>query len=127
MKIRLGATRRLIVALLAGGAEFFTLGANAGLVWSTATGGPVDSSPTVVNGAVYIGSDDSYLYSLNAATGKILWQTITGGAVNSSAAVVNGVVYIGSDDGYLYSLNATTGQVLWKYLTGGAVDSSPLW
>ncbi len=34
--------------------------------WSYQTGIMVDSSPTVVNGMVYVGSDDWFVYALNA-------------------------------------------------------------
>ena len=61
-----------------------------------------------MNGAVYIGSDDSYLYSLNATTGQILWKYLTGGAVDSSPAVVNGAVYVGSDDRSVYAFDAAS-------------------
>jgi hypothetical protein len=59
-----------------------------------------------VNGVVYVGSDDTGIYSLDAATGLVLWKTLTGGAVDSSPTVVNGVVYVGSDDSRIYALNA---------------------
>ena len=43
------------------------------LLWSYKTGGLVDySSTAVINGVVYVGSDDHYLYALNAATGAYI-------------------------------------------------------
>ena len=78
-------------------------------LWNYTTGGSVDSSPAVVNGVVYIGSDDGNVYALNAANGAELWNYTTGGYVDSSPAVVTGVVYIGSDDGNVYALNAANG------------------
>ena len=36
------------------------------LLWRYLTGSAVDSSPAVVNGVVYIGSDDEYVYALTA-------------------------------------------------------------
>ena len=72
----------------------------------TITGGAVDSSPTVVNGVVYIGSDDSYLYALVADTGAILSQLLTGGAIDSSPDVIGGFVYVGSDDRRIYAFDA---------------------
>jgi outer membrane protein assembly factor BamB len=95
------------------------------LDWSFTTGGHVYSSPAVVNGVVYVGSFDSNVYALDAATGGQLWSFTTGGSVESSPAVVNGVVYVGSQDGDLYALDAATGAQLWRSLTNGAIDSSP--
>ena len=72
------------------------------LLWRFQTGGNVDSSPAVVDGVVYIGSGDEYVYALDAATGKQDWRFQTGGYVLSPPAVMDGVVYIGSSGGYSY-------------------------
>jgi outer membrane protein assembly factor BamB len=94
--------------------------------WSYKTGGTVYSSPAIVNGFVYVGSNDGDVYALNATTGAKLWSYATGTVVYSSPAVVNGVVYVGSLDDDVYALNSTTGAKLWSYATGGAVYSSPV-
>jgi outer membrane protein assembly factor BamB len=83
------------------------------------------SSPAVVNGVVYIGSDDGKVYAFSASTGAELWSYTTRGDIVSSPAVANGVVYVGSYDGNLYALDATTGAKKWNYYTGSAVASSP--
>jgi outer membrane protein assembly factor BamB len=93
--------------------------------WSHATGDAVLSSPTVVNGVVYIGSEDGEVYALNASTGAKRWSYATGGSILSSPTVVNGVVYIGSFDANVYALDAATGAKLWNYATGSAISSSP--
>jgi outer membrane protein assembly factor BamB len=98
-------------------------------MWTYQTGGAIYSSPAVVNDKVYVGSDDGYVYALNATTttpnGVLIWRYKTGGAVRSSPTVVDGQVFIGSDDGCIYSLNATNGELIWKYNTGSPVRSSP--
>ena len=76
--------------------------------WAYATAGLVTSSPAVVNGVVYVGSTDSQVHAIDAATGRLDWVFATGGTVQSSPAVANGVVYVGSDDDNVYALNATT-------------------
>ena len=93
--------------------------------WVTTTAGIAGQSPTVADGMVYVGSNDTSLYALDATTGQILWKTFTGGTVGSTPAVAGGVVYVGSDDKKVYALNATTGQVLWSTSTGSPVRSSP--
>jgi outer membrane protein assembly factor BamB len=98
---------------------------NGTLKWTFTTGNAIHSSPAVVNGVVYFGSRDHYLYALDAATGKELWAFETGSWVDSSPAVVNGVVYCGSNDGYLYAIDAATGTELWRFRTRYAVRSSP--
>jgi outer membrane protein assembly factor BamB len=76
------------------------------VIWKTLTGGAVASSPDVVGGVAYVGSNDGAVYALDAMTGKLLSKTLTGGAVDSSPDVVNGIVYVGSDDKSVYALNA---------------------
>jgi outer membrane protein assembly factor BamB len=71
--------------------------------WSAATGAGIFSSPAVVNGVVYVGSNDVNLYAFNAQTGAQLWAAATGNVVDSSPAVANGVVYVGSEDHHLYA------------------------
>lgn len=76
------------------------------------------SSPTVVDGTVFIGSGDHHVYALDAATGAQRWTFETGDVVHASPAVVNGVVYIGSWDAYFYALDAETGRLIWRFETG---------
>jgi parallel beta-helix repeat protein len=94
-------------------------------LWSYATGGAVLSSPAVVDGRVYVGSDDHKVYCLNASTGAFIWSYTTGSYVSSSPAVCFGRVYVGSQDKKVYCLNATTGARIWSYTTGKWVSSSP--
>jgi len=42
--------------------------------WNYTTGGDVWSSPAVVNGTVYVGSDDDTVYGLDAQTGSEQWE-----------------------------------------------------
>ena len=96
-------------------------------IWNFSTGymNLVCSSPAVVNGVVYFGSDDRQVYALNAVTGEKIWNYSTGMLTESSPAVVNGVVYIGSNNHNLYALNADTGAKIWNFKTNNAISSSP--
>jgi len=58
----------------------------------------------VVEGVIYIGGDDNYVYALDRATGEQLWRFKTGYSVFSSPAVVGAVVYVGGYDNYIYAL-----------------------
>jgi hypothetical protein len=55
--------------------------------WRYVTGNKIYSSPTVYNGVVYIGSNDSFVYALDATTGARKWSFQTGNGVNSSPTV----------------------------------------
>jgi len=93
------------------------------VLWDFRTGGGVVSSPAVVDGVVYVGSLDSYVYAVDVATKEQLWRFETGDKVFSSPAVVDGVVYVGSLDNYLYALDAATGQQRWSFVSGGWTSS----
>ena len=86
-----------------------------GAAWEFETGGPVKSSPVVVDGIVYVGSDDGFLYALDAEDGAVVWKFETGAPVRSSVTVADGGVYFGSNNGLLYSLSAATGEENWRF------------
>ena len=71
-------------------------------LWRAHTG-PTSSSPTVADGAVYIGSalggsaNGLGFAAFDAASGDVLWATSVAGSVNSSPAVADGVVYVGAE------------------------------
>jgi hypothetical protein len=60
----------------------------------------------VVDGTVFVGSNDTHVYALDAVSGDEQWRFQTDKAVQSSPAVVDGTVFVGSDD---YSMYALTG------------------
>ncbi|QLH76927.1 PQQ-binding-like beta-propeller repeat protein [Halosimplex rubrum] len=93
--------------------------------WGFSTGGIVQSSPTVYDGTVYVGSFDNHLYALDTATGNKEWEFSTDGEVRSSPTVANGTVYIGSNDNSIYAIDAASGEKNWEVPTGGRVGSSP--
>ncbi len=94
------------------------------------------SSPTVVGGVVYIGSNNGYFYAISEATRSLLWNPIFLGVVKgttcgtgrsgviSTATVTTDpgtgklTIYVNAPDGHLYAIDAATGTVLWKGLVG---------
>lgn len=92
-------------------------------LWCFSTGSIIETSPAIVNGAIFIGGSPT-LYALNANTGKEKWEFTTDGEI-SSPAVANGIVYAGSMDNNLYALDAETGKELWRFITGNNITTSP--
>ena len=92
---------------------------NLTVAWKFTTNGAVISSPSVVDGIVYVGSQDKNIYAIGAWSGKLIWNYTTEGAIESSPAVANGKVYTGGDDGYVYCLDAYTGAFLWRTFVNG--------
>ena len=79
--------------------------------------------------AIYVGSNDNYIYAVDASSGKEKWKYLTGGKVMSSPSLSSDgkSLYVGCSDSILYSLNTNDGKLRWKYhtLTGFFLDSSP--
>ena len=92
--------------------------------WAFETDGAV-SSPTVVDGTVFVGSVDNNLYAVDTETGTERWVFETGGSVISSPTVVDGTVFALSNDQNLYAVDAETGDQQWAFETVGLAYSSP--
>ena len=100
------------------------------LRWKFQTGGWVNSSPTIVDGTVYVGSSDDTMYALNAGDGSKQWefQRQYGAPIDASPNVVDGRVFFGDYDNYVYALDATDGSQIWRFepeYPSTAVEASP--
>jgi alpha-tubulin suppressor-like RCC1 family protein/chitodextrinase len=107
--------------------------------WRFYTDGPIRFAPVAVNGKVYVGSDDGYLYCLDAGTGAVIWKFRGGPAdrkvfgnerlistwpVRGAPVFYNGKIYFACglwpwEGIFVYALNADTGAVIWKNDGGG--------
>lgn len=105
------------------------------LKWKFKTGDVVHASPAIADGTLYIGSWDSYMYALDAASGKEKWRFKTGEdaelhnhvGIQSSATVVDGTVYFGCRDALVYAVDAATGKQKWTFSTQGSwVNNTPV-
>ncbi len=87
----------------------------------------IQSSPTVVDGIVYVGSDDNSLYAIDAATGNEIFEFANAtGTIFSSPTVVDGIVYVGSFDNSLYAIDAATGNEIFEFANAAdRIFSSP--
>ncbi len=86
---------------------------NLTLAWKFTTHGSVISSPSIVSGIVYAGSQDKNIYAVDAGSGNLIWKFATQGAIVSSPAIANGKVYVSSEDGRIYCLDAHNGALIW--------------
>lgn len=74
----------------------------------------ITSSPTIVDGTVYIGGSDGTLYAIDALTGEQKWTfTEVSGSVKAPA-VMGGTVYVGGRNA-LYAVDAATGEQDWMF------------
>jgi outer membrane protein assembly factor BamB len=99
--------------------------ASLSLGWRAALDGSVTSTPTVVDGRVFVGTWAKSLYALNETTGAVLWRVGLPNAVDGSIAVAQGKVVV-SDVQTVMAFNASTGAPLWtSFNFGGHAWSSP--
>lgn len=88
--------------------------------------GVTRSTPAVVNGVVYTGTDDCHLTALDAVTGTVVWSVKLGSTfIISSPAVVNQIVYVSTMDGQFFALDAASGTQLWSATLGSQSAESP--
>src|SRR5271167_218353 len=84
---------------------------------------PIETSPVVVNGIMYVTEPLSTVTALDARLGTKIWTwtphlpekiyTIGVHRSNRGVAVFKDTVYVGTLDAHLVALNATTGAVKW--------------
>ncbi len=102
--------------------------------WRYYTDGPIRFAPAVADGLLYAGSDDGFLYCLDAVSGAVQWQfkaalsdrkvlgntrMISVWPVRGAPVVAEGVVYFAAgiwpfEGVCVYALDAKTGAVVWK-------------
>ncbi|MEM2869562.1 MAG: PQQ-binding-like beta-propeller repeat protein [Thermoplasmata archaeon] len=116
----------------------------ANVLWFTdLSNGPIDTTPAVADGRVFVSTGGIYnwstmaydapphLYALDAATGRVIWsvETTAAGWQVSSPAVRGGRVFIGTTDGKVMSFSSGTGERLWSFKTAPSatgITSSPV-
>jgi len=76
------------------------------------------TNPLVVNGVIYMGNRDGYMYAVGAHgtlnQGQLIWRYETQDPILFSAAYKDDTIYFASNDSHAYALNAQTGQLVWQ-------------
>jgi len=97
------------------------------VIWEFETGDSVVSSPTFdSSGNVYVGSQDGYVYSVDA-NGQQRWRFETSDYVESSPALSpdESKLYIGTWDDRVLALNTSDGSLAWEFAVASLVYASP--
>lgn len=92
-------------------------------VWTDSVGATLQSSPTVVDDAVLIGTSEG-VRALAAETGARRWLFETDGPVLSSPTVADGTVFVGADGG-VAAVDLDDGGELWRYDPTAASTAPP--
>ena len=113
--------------------------------WRFITEGPVRFAPVVGGGVVYFGSDDGFLYAVDAATGSLKWKTrgapddrpdhrmlvnsrmSSRWPVRGGPVLQDGVLYAGcglwpSEGVFLVAVDSATGVVKWRNAEIAQID-----
>ncbi len=91
------------------------------LLWKTETGLAGGSPLTVKGNALYFGTSEGYLISLDKKTGKLIWKAKVGSEVLAAPAVGGGHVVARCVNGEIYTFNAFDGKKIW---TNGQITPS---
>jgi eukaryotic-like serine/threonine-protein kinase len=88
---------------------------SGGVKWKFSAGGPIVTSPSILDGVVYIAAMDGHLYAIDEQTGKEKWNFKSRMPIASSPAIADGAVYFVSSAGSLAALDAATGKPKWVF------------
>jgi outer membrane protein assembly factor BamB len=111
---------RLFIATLTPG-SIKALDAKTGkTIWKKSLPSRAESSPIVIKGVVYFGSEDGTVYAYRAKDGRKVWTYHAGGAVKAGLAYDAGKLYFGDYAGAVTALQAKNGSRVWSTGTSGA-------
>ena len=83
-----------------------------------------ESTAAILDGTVYVGSLDGFLWALDLATGKPLWKYEAGDEIKSSPTVRDGTVYFGDEAGAFHAVEAGSGKPRWVFQADAGIISS---
>jgi outer membrane protein assembly factor BamB len=100
--------------------------------WVFETDGEVWSSASFNGKEIFIGSDDGFLYCLDA-DGKLFWKTKLNGKIRSSTPCLSNnddvdqgsSIFIGTSSGGMFCLDQSTGTIKWSKHISKPVMASP--
>jgi outer membrane protein assembly factor BamB len=89
-------------------------------LWHKTTGGYVLGTPVLLDGFLYFGSEDGYLYAVSQ-DGEDRYNTQTQGPIRAPVVSRGANVYVGSSDFSAYAFDRLTGKKQWVYPSGSHV------
>jgi outer membrane protein assembly factor BamB len=99
---------------------------NGLIKWFYETNGMITSRPYVKNSNIFVGSWDTYLYSIKGNTGEINWLYETGWGFDTNAISSDGIIYVGSNDNNFYAIDENNGNLIWILSCYSGIHASPI-
>ena len=81
--------------------------------WRFQTGSEISTTPAVVNGTVYFGSDN--VYAVDVSDGTERWRVQISVPLSCGLAVMDGTVYVSGSDENLHALDGSDGTENWRF------------
>ena len=99
------------------------------LLWKFKTGGPIDASPVVTSGTVFIGSWDRKFHLVDAQSGQKIGQYSFSSSITSTACVEGEMLYFGTeiDDNRILATSLKDGKTIWEKKTNDLCSSPLVW
>ncbi len=99
--------------------------------WTGSTEGTFPTGAVILKNActstpdlyVLVGSNDNFVYALDAVSGCAVWKFDTGGDIKAKVTTTSDAVYVGTAEGELYAINRKDGSEIWHADTGKILGS----
>lgn len=95
---------------------FYCINDKGEKVWSLQTNAEISSSANFFNENIVFGSQDTFLYCLNAKTGKEVWKLEAADQIRCTPTIVEGRAFVAGCDGRFHVIDLEKGEEL------GSVD-----
>ena len=97
-----------------------------GIIYAAVVNAPTQyARPDQADENMALGTFDSQMVAVDAATGQILWDVILDGDAFGAATVINDVVLTSLLDGRILALDRTDGRLIWEYQASGGINGWP--
>jgi polyvinyl alcohol dehydrogenase (cytochrome) len=84
------------------------------VLWKVDTAGPVNGTPVVADGVVYVGDGSGVIHALTT-DGAPVWTTTVAAGVTATMTIAGNVLVFGDQGGTLYGLKRNNGSVIWSF------------
>ncbi|WP_153556484.1 outer membrane protein assembly factor BamB family protein [Roseimaritima sediminicola] len=91
--------------------------------WRYEAGEPIEATPVVVQGVVYVADVEGTVHAIDAQTGQRRWTSETEGGFLAPPAISGDTLVIGDYNGQVYALNVADGKQRWTFQTGGEINA----